>query len=87
MPALAPDTRRGRPPVDTARIRRTLGRLRDLDNVTVIRELANTEAKAARRIGDDGRVAYCLAVAREAESILEVAICQEEAPSSGITAS
>lgn len=67
-------------PRQASRIRSVLGRLSSLDDVTEMRTLAKAEARAARRSGDEGRAAYFLAVASEAESILEAAICQGEAP-------
>ena len=77
-----PTTCRSRPvsPKQAGRIRSVLRRLSSLDDVTEMRTLANAEALAARRSGDEERAAYYLAIASEAEAILEAAICQGEAP-------
>jgi hypothetical protein len=67
-------------PKQASRIRSVLRRLPSLDDVTEMRTLANAEARAARHSGNEERAEYYLAIASEAESILEAAICQGEAP-------
>jgi hypothetical protein len=64
-----------------SRIRSVLSRLPSLDDVTEMRNLASAEARKAKLAGQEGRAEYCLAIADEADSILEAASCQGEPPS------